>query len=60
MFPLDDPRPWRNKADELRAAADSTKSPEAQRTYLRLAESYDRMAKLVENPPGRYRVNQPT
>jgi hypothetical protein len=48
MFPLDDPKPWRAKADELRAAAESSRSLEAQRTLNRLAGDYDLLARQIE------------
>jgi hypothetical protein len=48
MFPLDDPKPWRAKADELRAAAQSSRSLEAQRTLSRLASDCDLLARQIE------------
>jgi hypothetical protein len=48
MFALDDPKPWRAKADELRAAAGSSRSLEAQRTLKRLADDYDLLARQIE------------
>ena len=48
MFPLDDPTPWRAKAEELRAAADGTRSLEAQRSLARLAHDYDLLARQIE------------
>ncbi len=47
MYPINDPKPWRHKADELRGAADSTKSGVARRAFLRIAERYDRMADVI-------------
>ena len=48
MFPLNDPAPWRAKADELRAAADRSHSLEASRTLTRLAQDYDLLARQIE------------
>ena len=48
MFPLDDPKPWRDKADELRSAAERSRSHEAARTLSRLARDYDLLARQIE------------
>ena len=35
---------YRDRAEEIRACADSMRDPGARETMMRLAESYDRMA----------------
>jgi hypothetical protein len=41
-------RRWRDKSEELRAAAESLKSESARHTLLRLAEDYDALAESLE------------
>jgi hypothetical protein len=40
----DDPKRWRNRADEMRALSGMMINPEAIVTTLRLADGYDRLA----------------
>ena len=39
---------WRNRAEEVRAAAELMTDPEAKRIMLVIAASYSRLAKLAE------------
>ena len=44
----DDPDFWRKRADAARALAAAMRDPKMQSTQLRLAESYDKIARLTE------------
>jgi DnaJ-class molecular chaperone len=44
---LNDPRPWRMRAEEMRTIADGMRSEEPRGVLLRLAEDYDRIATVV-------------
>ena len=41
-------RRWRDKAEEIRMAVGGWSDPEARRTMLRVAETYDRLANEVQ------------
>jgi hypothetical protein len=41
---LDDPKHWRERAEEARTIADQLSDPESKRMILRIAEDYLRMA----------------
>jgi hypothetical protein len=41
---IDNPEHWQGRAEEVRALAEQMNDPEAKRTMLRIAESYDRLA----------------
>ena len=50
---LDDPEGLRGRAREARAIADDITAREGKRLMLRVAKSYDHLAKLAEHRPGR-------
>ena len=45
---LENPEFWRFRAEEVRTIADDMKAGEPRAIMLRIAEDYDRIAKLVE------------
>ena len=45
---VDDPQFWRFRAEEVRSIADDMKVVEARAIMTRIAEDYERIAKLVE------------
>ena len=45
--PIDDPAHWRQKSDEARRMADQLADPEAKRTTLEIAASYEQWAKIA-------------
>jgi len=45
---LDNPEYWRFRAEEVRTIADDMKHGEPKAIMLRIAEDYERIAKLVE------------
>ena len=45
---LDNPEYWRLRAEEVRTIADDMKHGEPKAIMLRIAEDYERIAKLVE------------
>jgi hypothetical protein len=46
--PINDAKHWRRRAKKARAAADELTYPCAKRRMLRLADDYDKLAKLAE------------
>ncbi len=44
----DDPAHWRSRAANARAMADQMRNPEARRTMLEIAVSYDLLAERAE------------
>jgi hypothetical protein len=46
-FP-DDPKHWRERADEARAVAEIVRDPDAKQAMLKVAEGYERLVKLAE------------
>ena len=50
---LDEPAGLRGRAREARAIADDITAREGKRLMLRVAKSYDQLAKLAEHRPGR-------
>jgi molecular chaperone GrpE (heat shock protein) len=45
---LNDPKHWRDRAEEIRTLATDIKDPESKRTMLRIAEDYEKLAKRAE------------
>lgn len=43
-----DPKHWRQLAQEARAAADQFNDPDAKRTMLEIAEGYEELASIAE------------
>lgn len=39
---------YRSRAEEIRAAAETTKNPQARETLLRLAAAYEHMAEILD------------
>ena len=46
--PTDDPAHWRQKAYEARRMAHQLSDPEAKRTMLGIAASYEQLARIVD------------
>ena len=46
--PMDDPQNWRFRAEEVRTAADNMKDGRSKAIMERIAEDYERRAKLAE------------
>jgi hypothetical protein len=44
----DDPKRWRQLAQEARAAADKLVDPDARKTMLEIAENYEQLASIAE------------
>jgi hypothetical protein len=45
---LDNPEYWRFRAEEVRSIADEMKAGEPKAIMLRIAEDYERIAKMIE------------
>jgi hypothetical protein len=45
---INDPRHWRDRAEEARLVAGDTKDLASREAMLRIAENYDRLAKRAE------------
>jgi hypothetical protein len=50
---LDDPRHWRERAEEMRLLAEAIHHPEAKHIMVRMAQDYERLATLARQ------LNQP-
>jgi hypothetical protein len=44
----DDPKHWRQLAQDARAAADQVSDPEAKKTLLEIADGYEQLALITE------------
>ena len=45
---INDPKHWRDRADELRGLANDVADPAAREKMLRIAEDYEKLAKRAE------------
>jgi len=46
--PINDPKYWRERAEEARIIADQLTDPDAKRRMLRIADDYEELAKRAE------------
>jgi len=46
--PINDPKHWRDRAEEARTVADELTDPDAKRRMLRIAADYEELAKRAE------------
>jgi hypothetical protein len=46
--PINDPKHWRDRAEEARAVADEPTDPDSKRRMLRIAEDYEELARRAE------------
>jgi len=47
-LPKDDPKHWRQLAQDARAAADQLDDPDARKTMLEIAEGYEQLASIAD------------
>jgi hypothetical protein len=46
--PINDPKYWRDRAEETRTHAEQMRDPNSRRRMLRIAEDYEELAKRAE------------
>jgi hypothetical protein len=46
--PINDPKHWRERAEEARVHAEQITDPESKQAMLRIAEDYEKLAKRAE------------
>jgi len=47
-IPINDPKHWRDRAEEARAVADDLTDPDSKRRMLRIADDYEELARRAE------------
>lgn len=47
-IPINDPKHWRDRAEEARAIADDITDPDSKRKMLRIADDYEELARRAE------------
>jgi hypothetical protein len=46
--PINDPKHWRERAEEARTVADELTDPDSKRRMMRVADDYEKLAKRAE------------